>query len=293
MVWLSRRPGSAERGNQRRFFRQSLELPIAVSVDGLPTAVYATLLNISETGCRVRSLILLDRKRTIQFELKLPGRNSIALKGRIVARSSPSNGAGFEYGLSFDELSNAQRDVLAREVVEIQRREAANRAGARDRAATAAPSSPPVKQRRRSVRTLVSFPVRYRLASRSSVAAQACDISAGGLRLLCAELLAPGARVEVRFRLPSDVLEIYALAEDRVEISPFGDQRNVRVPNLRRPFDEMVAEGKVVSRFRPARGRDVYGIQFIDLDGYQREEIARFTHATQLAKIAATKSTQQ
>ncbi|HEV7178788.1 MAG TPA: hypothetical protein VGN11_02890, partial [Candidatus Baltobacteraceae bacterium] len=60
MLWLSRRDAlSLEKGNQRQFYRQSMELPIAIGVSGLPAAVYGTLINISETGCRLRSLILI------------------------------------------------------------------------------------------------------------------------------------------------------------------------------------------------------------------------------------------
>ena len=68
-----------ERGNQRRTYRQSIELPIAIEA-GLPAPVYGTLVNISETGCRIRSLILIDRDRDVRFELKRPGHKAISLK---------------------------------------------------------------------------------------------------------------------------------------------------------------------------------------------------------------------
>jgi c-di-GMP-binding flagellar brake protein YcgR len=54
---------------------------------------------------------------------------------------------------------------------------------------------------------------------------------------------------------------------------------------MRRPFEEMALRGRVVTRFQPAREREVYGVAFIEIDGYQREEIARFTHAMQLSKL--------
>jgi c-di-GMP-binding flagellar brake protein YcgR len=54
---------------------------------------------------------------------------------------------------------------------------------------------------------------------------------------------------------------------------------------MRRPFEEMSVRGRVVTRFQPVRDREVYGVAFIEIDGYQREEIARFTHAVQLSKI--------
>jgi c-di-GMP-binding flagellar brake protein YcgR len=59
-------------------------------------------------------------------------------------------------------------------------------------------------------------------------------------------------------------------------------------PDMRRPFTEMAIRGRVVTRFQPVRDREVYGVAFLEIDGYQREEIARFTHAIQLSKIRSS-----
>jgi c-di-GMP-binding flagellar brake protein YcgR len=283
MLWVSRRStvGKTE-SNQRRSYRQSIELPIAIEVSGLPAPVYGTLINISESGCRLRSLILIDRDRDVTFELRRPGHPPLALRGHIVARSHPPSGGGHEYGVTF-RLSNAEKAALLKEIQEMQRREAAARANSRQPAKPAVNLS--AKQRRGSVRTLVGFPVKYRIGGgRASIEAEANDLSTGGLRLICAEKLAIGSNVELRFTLPSDALWVYPHPEERTEITPFGP-RNIRIPDNRRPFEEIVVHGRVVSRFAPARGREVYGVQFTDIDGYQREEIARFTHAVQLARL--------
>jgi c-di-GMP-binding flagellar brake protein YcgR len=131
---------------------------------------------------------------------------------------------------------------------------------------------------------LVSFPIRYRAPHKVTENAEAYDVSTGGLRLLTPEKIELGTPLELRFTLPSNYLYVFPPAEERTEISPFGP-RKVRVPDNRRPFDAMSLRGRIVSRFQAVRGREVYGVQFTDIDGYQREEIARFTHAIQLAKL--------
>jgi c-di-GMP-binding flagellar brake protein YcgR len=284
MVWLARTP-TQERGNQRGSYRQSIELPIAVSVRGLPAAVYGTLINISESGCRLRSLILLDRKRLVEFTLTRSGSIPLTLRGRVLSRATPQSDAGYEYGVEFEDLGSSQRESLLREIAEMQRRAAAARVAARESAKQHASTSG--KQRRTSLRTMVPFPVRYRRASYSACSGEASDISAGGLRLLCADELPNGTEVEMRFTLPVRVLDAYPKADERLEITPFGHRR-VRIPDNRRPFDEMIVRGRVCSIHEPQNGRKVYGVAFVDIDGYQREEIARFTHAVQLSRIRNT-----
>ena len=288
MLWLGRRSAQAlERNNQRNFYRQSIELPIAIEVAGLPAAVYGTLMNISETGCRLRSLILIDRERDVEFELRRPNHPAFLLKGRIVTRATPHKGGGYEYGVSFARMTADERSSLAKEIHEMQRREAAARADQRPQAKAAAPKPAPRtpgRQRRSAVRTLVEFPVRFRVANKAGVSAVANDVSMGGLRLITPAKFELGTLVELRFKLPDDYLFVYPAAGERVEISPFGP-RKVKIPDNRRPFEEMTVHGRIVSKFQPTRGREVYGVQFTDVDGYQREEIARFTHSVQLAKL--------
>ena len=245
--------------------------------------MYGTLINISETGCRLRSLILIDRDRDVTFELRRPNQPPFLLKGTVVSRSTPEKGGGYEYGVSFARMGNTERATLAKELHEIQRREAAKRAEKRTQPAPK-PAPKPGKQRRNSVRTMVEFPIKYRIGNKRTMEASANDISTGGLRLMTAEPLPIGTLVELRFTLPGNYLYVYPPAQERVEISPFGP-RNVRIPDNRRPFEEMTIQGRIVSKFQPTRGREVFGVQFTDVDGYQREEIARFTHSVQLAKL--------
>ncbi|MBV8117330.1 MAG: PilZ domain-containing protein [Candidatus Eremiobacteraeota bacterium] len=288
MLRLDRRSaqGSTGPGNQRQYYRQSIELPIAIEVAGLPAPVYGTLINISETGCRLRSLILIDRDRDVEFELKRPNHQAMLLKGRVVMRATPEKGGGCEYGVSFGRMTAIERAALSREIREIQRREATVRAEKRS-AAAPKPAPKTAKQRRNAVRTMVEFPIRFRTANKLALNASANDISTGGLRLLTSEALEVGALVEMRFTLPNTFLHVFPPAAERVEITPFGP-RNVRIPDNRRPFEEMTVHGRIVSTFQPTRGREVFGVQFTDVDGYQREEIARFTHSVQIAKLRTT-----
>ncbi len=286
MLWLGRHP--AERrysgeSNRRRFYRQSIELPIAIAVAGLPAPVYGTLVDISETGCRLRSLILIDRDRDVEFELQRPNQAAFLLMGRIVTRAIPQKRGGYEYGVSFARMATTERAALSREIREIERREARSRADRRSHITLRAIAKS-ASQRRGSVRTMAAFPVRYRADTKPPVAALANDISAGGLRLLTQELLVVGAVVRMCFTLPNDFLFVYPPAAERVEMSPFGPRR-LRIPDNRRPFEEMTVHGRIVSRFQPRNGREVFGVEFTDVDGYQSEEIARFTHAVQLAKL--------
>jgi len=246
--------------------------------------VYGTLINISETGCRLRSLILLDRNRIIEFELSRPGSSGLKLRGRVLSRATPQSDAGYEYGVAFDEVAPGQREMLGREIAEMQRRAASARIAARESAKYVADGG---KQRRTSVRTVYNVPVRYRPVNRPASVGEASDISAGGLRLMCPDSLPVGSDLEIRFTLPSSVLSVYPSAESRVEITPFG-QRRVHVPDNRRPFEEMAIRGRILARYEGQEGRECYGVAFTDIDGYQREEIARFTHAVQLARIRNT-----
>jgi c-di-GMP-binding flagellar brake protein YcgR len=201
-----------------------------------------------------------------------------------MSRVTPQSDAGYEYGVEFEGLETATHEALAREIVEMQRRAAAARAEQRDAEALETTSGADAKQRRKTLRTLAVFPVRYRPTNRSANVGEASDISAGGLRLLCNDSLPVGSEIEIRFTLPNDVLSAYPKADDRVEISPFGHRR-VKLPDNRRPFEEMIVRGRVLARLEGSRGQECYGVGFTDIDGYQREEIARFAHAAQLVKL--------
>ncbi|MEO6913325.1 MAG: PilZ domain-containing protein, partial [Candidatus Baltobacteraceae bacterium] len=69
-----------------------------------------------------------------------------------------------------------------------------------------------------------------------------------------------------------------------IDISPFGP-RIVKKPHPGRPFEEIQVHAKVVRRFADSRGRVVVGIQFVHIDSFDREQIARYIHAAQIYKL--------
>ncbi len=288
MSWITR--GSGGSGNpprsngenattKRATFRQSLEIPISFEAGGKAAQVYGTLIDISETGCRLRSLILLDRDCVVRFELRRSGGASLRLRGHVAGRRAPSDGAGYEYGITFDGLSAAERKQLIAEIMEMQRREAAARAHVRD-------EKPPQQndQRRKDLRQSVSFPISFRRPGSVWLSGFCADVSAGGIRLVCGDAIEDGSEIELRFTLPNEVLDVFPKGGERTEITPFGPRR-VRVPDNRRPFDQIFARAQVVAKLAPVEGRNSFGVEFVNLDGYSREEIVRFNHALQLRRL--------
>ncbi|HUY11570.1 MAG TPA: PilZ domain-containing protein [Candidatus Dormibacteraeota bacterium] len=281
MSWITRGSGGSSQsgGTQRATFRQSLEMPIAFEAGGRPAPVYGTLIDLSETGCRLRSLVLLDRECLVRFELRRGTGAALKLRGHVAGRRSPRDGGGYEYGISFDSLAPQERKALLEEIMEMQRRDAAARMQSR----TEKPPAPP-DQRRKDLRQSISFPISFRRPGSAWQNAFCADVSAGGIRLACGDAMEDGTEIEIRFTLPSDVLEVFPKGGERTEITPFGP-RKVRVPDNRRSFDQIYTRGHVVAKLPPLEGRNSYGVEFANLDGYSREEIMRFNHALQLRRL--------
>jgi c-di-GMP-binding flagellar brake protein YcgR len=129
---------------------------------------------------------------------------------------------------------------------------------------------------------LAQFQMLYRTAKEDFRPAKAGNVSSGGLLMTCAEALVEGMPVELRFTLPSDVLKVYP--EETLAI----DVRNATVKSShsdpRRSFEEMVVGARVVTHQPVGNGTYRYGLAFTSIDGYQQEEIHRYTHAAQRSK---------
>ena len=89
--------------NQRQTFRQSVEVPVEVSITGVPVPIHATLINISATGARMRSLMSIEKDSSIRFPLRTSGK-TIEIRGRIASRNKPVGQALYEYGIAFDRI---------------------------------------------------------------------------------------------------------------------------------------------------------------------------------------------
>lgn len=264
-----------------RSHAHSLEMPIVMNVRRLPAPVYATLMEITASGAKIRSLVLLDRGTELEFDLGIAGGTPIAVRGRVHHRRNAPSGARFEYQLTFDLMPEAQIDALARQIRDVEVRAASSRS--MQAAINALPTTD--SNRRGAYRALTSFPVQFKRDGDSvSMEGRVADLSSTGIRMNCAETIAIGTLVELRFTLPSSVLDVYPEETLAIDMSS-GTPRRIGRPDMRRPFDTMVLRARVVTRFQPVRDREVYGVAFLEIDGYQREEIARFTHALQLSKI--------
>jgi c-di-GMP-binding flagellar brake protein YcgR len=177
-------------------------------------------------------------------------------------------------------MAEAQIDALVRVIRDLEQRNAASRSI--QRSLDAIPTTD--RQKRGSYRALSTFPAQFRREGNQWSEGKVSDISATGIRMSCEELVAIGTMLDMRVMLPSGVLEVYPEETAVLDLTQSIPRRIGRA-DMRRPFEEMALRGRVVTRFQPVREREVYGVAFIEIDGYQREEIARFTHAVQLSKI--------
>jgi hypothetical protein len=260
----------------------SLEMPVVMSVRRLPAPVYGTLMEITAHGAKIRSLVLMERGTEVEFDLGIGSGTPLTIGGRIEARRNAPSGARFEYHLVFSNMAESQVDMLARHVRELEVRAAAARSI--QKAIDAMPTTD--RERRGSYRALTAFPVFFRKKEDWSEG-RVGDISSTGIRMNCGELIAIGTLMDLRLTLPSSVLDVYPEETVALDISK-GAPRRVGRADMRRPFEEMAVRGRVVTRFQPVRDREVYGVAFLEIDGYMREEIARFTHAVQLSKIRSS-----
>jgi len=132
---------------------------------------------------------------------------------------------------------------------------------------------------RATVRVVSQFPIIYRTPKEDYRQARAGDISAGGLLMICGEALVEGEPVELKFRLPCDVLAVYPEETALLDFRK-GTATPLRA-DQRRPFQEMTIGARVVNH-RPLGNRTyAYGLAFTCIDGFQQEELARYTHAVQ------------
>lgn len=272
--------------NERSSYRQLVDLEIVVDVRGIRLPINARIVDISVTGCRIRSWIALERGANIAFDWPREG-VKLRLAGTVAARRPSTEGETFEYGVTFTGLLPAESDLLAREIIEAQRREAFNRA----QRAAALQVKPSDVNRRGAYRANIEFPLEVTLADRpgAPINVTASDISAGGLRIACDRELTVNDEIQLRFRLPVEVLRVFpAEVREEVVMTPFGPR--TRTKNQRRPFEEMRIRSRVASRLSAEGEAPVFGIAFVEIDAYTREEIARFIHAVQLGELRERKA---
>jgi hypothetical protein len=254
----------------------SIEFPTTVSARGLAPA-QAIIEHLTVSEARLRSVLLFDHNSTVEFSFGLSGRATVIARGRIVSRTQ--KGPRFIYRVVLDRMSGSEADELARTVNEAHRRAAMTRS--LERSVKNLPTTDGLT--RRTVRVSSEFELQIRTAKEAAKPGRCADISAGGMMVACKEVLVEGMAIEVKFTLPEDVLEIYPEETVTLDIRKREVVRSTR-SDLRRPFGEMVILARVASHQILPGGEYAYGLAFHNLDAYTAEEIARYTHAAQLAK---------
>jgi c-di-GMP-binding flagellar brake protein YcgR len=221
------------------------------------------LVDISESGARLRTPLKLPQNGRIAFAWVGPSRQPIAITGQVVAVHA-SQSKTFDYGVTFT-MPPAERDRLVRDLAEVQRRRAF-RTGGETRSAGG-------RDRRRHYRAALRFPVHVRAKKEGrslSVRADAHDISTSGMLVALPGDHDDGTELQLTFTLPISAVD---------QGAPI------------RPFEPIDAKAHIVHKRGAAEAAaSLYGITFADFSPFLQEEIARFVHAyqvTQLRKGAA------
>lgn len=277
MAWLNKR-SSPYSDNTSDVSKHTFDVPVRMRLRGVAEPVQATLLHIALAGCRLRSWMLMERGTAVSFEWRLANGKLLELSGVVAARYAPRNGGvGFEYALALEPLAADDADALAREAAMLARRTASAR--------SYDTSLVDISQFT-GYRVPHDFELTYRTDDVRSThkSARACDVMGNGLRLQCGEPLKSEQHLVLHLTLPEHVLNVHKGKDDDLVVGPFG-YRRVPLKSLRRPFAPLRLKARVLGKVKDSRGRDAYDLEFLDVDGMAREELARYIHASQLAHL--------
>jgi hypothetical protein len=278
MSWLNNKPVSALKADQAPAGKHAFDVPVKFRVRGVAEPIAATLLHIAVAGCRLRSWFLMERGAAVSFEWRLTDGKLLTLSGVVAARYAPRNGGvGFEYAVALEGLPERDADALAREAAMLARRSASAR--------SYDTSLVDISQFT-GYRVPDDFTLTYRVDDPriGGRIATACDVTGNALRLIADERLRSNQILHLQMRLPDALLSVHKGNDDELVVGPMGYRRVPR-KYLRRPFEELKLRGRVVEAVKDSKRRDAYEIELLDVDGLAREEIARYIHASQLARL--------
>lgn len=254
---------------------RSLEFPTTVSTRGIAPA-NCVIEHLTPAECRFRTVVLFEYGDVVEFPFQASSGHRAVARGTVVARAQ--SGPRFVYRVRLDKMSPQEVDELARTMNANYQRQAQMRTN------EAAVRNLPTTERltRSTVRVVTQFPITYRTPKEDYRQARAGDVSAGGLLMICGEALVEGEPVELKFTLPSEALAAYP-----EETAVLDVRKGTATPlrnDQRRKFQEMTIGARVVNH-RPLGNKTyAYGLAFTCIDGFQHEEIARYTHAVQRAR---------
>ena len=257
---------------RRESYRRRLDIAIDVQARGVPgvSTSSATLLEISSSGCRIRSQHTFELGARVAFDL--PSASApLKLDARIVSRGKSVANFIYDYALSFSGLSKLQKDQLTQALVAFGRLDAV--AVAFKKRGDVKPS---LTQTRIAYREEVTFPVRCASGEQVFSDGHVSDVSIDGMRLWVQTALEQGSPLELTFTPPS-----YVLWPDSASVD-VGRQMGTRSSEFR----EISAQAVVVARQPSNTAKLPHGIQFVDLPCEDRQELARFIRCLQLYKSA-------
>src|SRR5579875_3829420 len=179
---------SGSRGETRRgSFRASVMTTVTVHMKSNPDFV-ATLVDISESGCRLRAALTLEIGTELSFDWNRRNKPPLRLNGRVVTRRRTEGTMLYDYGLAFQNLKEDAKDAIIAEMLELQRRDAMRNVPMESSIAKQVAAQ--LGTRRSAYRTPVEF--------------------------------------EVFYTLPNQYLKVYEGEHAETEISPFGERTVVK-----------------------------------------------------------------
>lgn len=244
-------------------------------------------MDISDAQARIRANVVLAPDSAVSFRWMGPSRTSIVVHGHV-ADSRMIDKRTAEYTIELN-MPSRTRDVLAHELLEMQRRKEVK-------------AAEPLRlveddeelggvTRRKAYRALVQFPVTVRAWKRGrwmTFEGEARDLSVGGMMLLLPEDVEEGADLELIFTLPSGGNVPDRQTTEVIEITPFGERRVKKAAPVRRQ-DEIKTRARVLKQLGNARsGAPLFGVGFVELPGYYNESLARWIHGHQLSQLRKT-----
>lgn len=256
--------------------KHTFDVPIRMRVRSCPDPVAATLLHIAVSGCRILAAQEMERGTALSFDWRLSNGKLLNVAGVVAARYAPKTQTpGFEYAVALEPMPEDDIDALAAEAALLVRSASARSYD------TALVDISQFTNYRVPDDVTVSFRIDH---PKTFGIGRACDITGNALRFTCNETLRPNEAVHFAVRLPDVVLNVHKGSDDELVTAPMS---TARVPRkvLRRPFTEIQVSGRVVGAVKDSKRRQAYEIELVDVQGIARQELARYIHASQLARF--------
>jgi hypothetical protein len=276
MAWLNKDGASPSGPVQTDTVKRTFDIPVKMRVRNLAEPIQATLLHIAVSGCRLHSTMQMERGTALSFDWRLSNGKLLNVAGVVAARyPAKDGGPGFEYAIAVEAMAEDDANALAREAAMLVRS-----ASARSYDTALVDISQFI-----GYRVPDDVKVAYRIDNpRTFGLGQACDITGNALRLRCSDPLRRDETVYLSVRLPDVVLNVHKGSDDELVTAPMTHKRIPR-KLLRRPFEEIQLRGRITGSVKDSKRRDAYEVELLDVDGLARQELARYIHASQLARI--------